>query len=205
MRSFLLLSVLFFTALGLRAQDTVVVEKDTTFKKADTIRKRPVYVNQGKIAGRRAAFRSMLVPGLGQIGNGLTVYRFAKVAGIYVGGTMLTLSYIENSRNYRLVLEELKFRAGSGGIPDPNGPFRGVQQIEGLNSAKDTFKRNTEIIIFSYIGLYLVNIIEAYIDARLKYFDVSDIAFKVSPGMIDTHAMYGFNQGVPGIKLTLKF
>jgi len=205
MRSFLLLSVLLFVALGLRAQETVVVEKDTTFQKADTIRKRPAYVNQGKIAGRRAAFRSMLVPGLGQIGNGLTVYRFAKVAGIYVGGTMLTLSYIENSKNYKLVLEELKYRAKSGGVPDPDGPFRAVQQIEGLNAAKDTFRRNTEVIIFSYVGLYLLNIIEAYIDARLKYFDVSDMAFRVSPGMIDAHTMYGFNQTVPGIKLTLKF
>lgn len=205
MRSFFLLSVLvFFTALSLKAQQPVSIKKDSTVQKTDTVKKRPAYINPGKVAGRKAIFRSMIVPGMGQIGNGVTVYRLAKVAGIYTGATLLTLSYIDNNKNYNIVLKELKYRAEHNGDPDPNG-FLQNRQPEGLILAKDTFRRNREVIVFSYVGLYLLNIIEAYIDARLKHFDVGDIAFKVNPGIIDTSTMYGLNQPVPGIKLTLKF
>jgi hypothetical protein len=208
MRNFFLLSALvFFTALSLKAQQPVSIKKDSTvqtIQKADTLKKRPVYINPGKVAGRRAAFRSMILPGMGQLGNGVTVYRLAKVAGIYTGATLLTLSYIENNNNYHLVLKELQYRAKNDGQPDPDGFLQSRQQ-DGLLLAKDTFRRNREVIVFSFVGLYLLNIVEAYIDARLKYFDVGDIAFKVSPGIIDANTMYGFNQQVPGIKLTLKF
>jgi hypothetical protein len=207
MRSFLLLSVLFFScAGGLRAQQPVKIKADSTITKpADTLRKkRPVYINPGKVAGRKAIFRSLIVPGMGQIGNGVTVYRLAKVAGVYTGATLLTISFIDNSKNYNLVLDELTYRAKNG-VPNPNGPLKG-RQDEGLILAKDTFRRNKEVIIFSYVGLYLLTAVEAYIDARLKYFDVDDIAFRVSPGLIDTSSpMYGYSQPVAGIKLTLKF
>jgi hypothetical protein len=205
MRNFLLLSVLvFFTALSLKAQQPVSIKKDSTLQRTDSLKKRPAYINPGKVAGRKAAFRSMILPGMGQIGNGVTVYRLAKVAGIYTGATLLTLSYIENSNNYSIVLKELQYRAEHNGDPDPNGFLQSRQQ-DGLILAKDTFRRNKEVIIFSFAGLYLLNIVEAYIDARLKYFDVGDIAFKVSPGIIDANTMYGFNQPAPGIKLTIKF
>lgn len=205
MRSLYLLPVLIFLmAFSLKAQQPVIVKKDSIIQKTDTVRKRPAYVNPGKVAGRKAAFRSMILPGMGQIGNGVTVYRLAKVAGIYTGATLLTLSYIENNKNYHLVLEELQYRSSHNGQPDPSGFLQNRQQ-DGLILAKDTFRRNREIIVFSFVGLYLLNVVEAYIDARLKYFDVGDIAFQVSPGLIDGSTMYGYNQPVPGIKFTLKF
>ncbi|HMI04411.1 MAG TPA: DUF5683 domain-containing protein [Pedobacter sp.] len=208
MRNFFLLSVLvFFSALSLKAQQPVSIKKDSTaqtIQKTDTLKKRPAYINPGKVAGKKAAFRSMILPGMGQLGNGVTVYRLAKVAGIYTGATLLTLSYIENNNNYKIVLKELEFRVLHPGERNPEGFLQDRQQ-DGLILAKDTFRRNREVIVFSFVGLYLLNVVEAYIDARLKYFDVGDIAFKVSPGIIDANTMYGFNQPVPGIKLTLKF
>jgi len=214
MRNFLFLCLLvFFSASDIRAQNPVEVKeqqpllpKDSIVQKTDTLKKkRPAYINPGKVAGKRAVFRSLIVPGLGQIGNGITVYRFAKVAGIYTGATLLTLSYIENNNNYKLVLEELEYRAAHNGNANPNGVLQN-RQDDGLILAKDTFRRNKEVIVFSFIGLYLLNAVDAYIDARLKYFDVGDIAFKVSPGMIATDApVYGYNQSLPGLKLTVKF
>lgn len=164
------------------------------------------YVNLGKIAGRRAAISSLMVPGLGQIRNGITVYRLAKVAGIYTGATLLTLSFIDNNKNYHLFYDELIYRRdpnNKGQTPSPGFPY--TTDMAGLITAKDTFRRNKEVIIFSFVGLYLLNVVEAYIDARLKYFDVGDVAFKVSPAVINTDMMYGFNQATPGIKLTLSF
>jgi len=211
----LLLSVLFLfvTALA-RAQETPVVKKDTLVIKAkpvvepvraqkvDTLKK-PAYVNLGKIAGRRAALSSLMLPGLGQIRNGVTVYRLAKVAGLYTGITLLTISFIDNSKNYKLFYDEIIYRRANNNEKSADFPYNNMDEA-GLITAKDLFRRNKEVIIFSYVGLYLLNVVEAYIDARLKYFNVDDIGMKISPGLINTDTMYGFNNVTPGIKLTIR-
>jgi len=218
----LLLSVLiFFAVQTVTAQEVLEIRRDTTVRPErpdsleatqtiDRVRRvettdsvKPKYVNQGKIAGRKAIFRSLMVPGLGQIGNGITVYRLAKVGGIYVGFTMLTLSYIENNRNYHIFLNDLIYLRNKG-VPNPDSPYNQVDEA-GLISAKDLFRRNREVVIFSLVGLYLMNAVEAYVDARLKYFNVDDVSMKLSPDLLNTNTMYGFNKVTPGIKLTLTF
>jgi hypothetical protein len=214
----LLLSVLFlFIAVSISAQENPVIKKDTLINKAkpviepvrpqkvDTLKK-PAYVNPGKIAGRRAVLSSLMLPGLGQIRNGVTVYRLAKVAGIYTGFTLLTISFIDNSKNYTLFYDEILYRRDpkNKGEASKDFPYKNMDE-QGLITAKDLFRRNKEVIIFSYIGLYLLNAVEAYIDARLKYFDVDDIGMKLSPGLINTEYMYGYNNVTPGVKLTIRF
>ena len=204
----LLLSVLFcFAACTIaKGQTDITVKRDTAGKttaKVDTLKY--TYVNVGKIEARKSAFRSMLVPGWGQISNGVTVYRLAKVAAIYTGATLLTLSFIENNRNYKIFLEELKYRQETG-RPKP-GIYETIT-TSGLTLAKDTYRRNREVIIFSFIALYGVNIVEAYIDARLKYFDVGeDLAFKISPGTVPVMGMYGYagnGYPAPALKISLR-
>ncbi|MHA4896889.1 DUF5683 domain-containing protein [Pedobacter sp. PWIIR3] len=180
-------------------RDTSIADTSRT-KKTDTLKAK--YINPGKIAGRRAAFRSAIVPGLGQIGNGVTVYRLAKVAGIYTGATLLTLSYIDNNKAYQAYKQELIDRNDNKGVVNPLSPYARIP-TEGLTSAKDNARRNREVVIFSLAGLYLLNIVEAYVDARLKYFDVGDVAFKVTPGIINGGSMYGNNSIAPGLKITL--
>ena len=198
--------ILLFVVFSAKAQDPIVLKKDSAAAKTakiDTLK--PVYVNPGKIAGRRAAIRSAIVPGMGQIGNGVTVYRIAKVAAIYTGATLLTLSYIDNNKQYHRYLKELQYRAENGDKPDPNGGFPN-NATDRLIIAKDTFARNKWVIIFSYGALYAVNIIEAYVDARLKYFDVGDdLSLKFSPSLnAGPQTMYGYHAIAPGLKLTLR-
>jgi hypothetical protein len=209
MSKILLLSVLLFlSSFVAKSQEVLVNKKDSTTlqpvaKKVDTLK--PKYVNPGKIAGRRAMIRSAMLPGLGQIRNGFTFYRGLKVAGIYTGATLLTLSYIDNNKSYHEVLDELEYRLANPG-QRRNLRYKSVEET-GMVSAKDLFKRNKQIIIFSFAGLYLLNVVEAYIDARLKYFDVGDVAVKFSPTVINmnTNTMYGLNTPAPGFKVTLRF
>ncbi|WP_316812511.1 DUF5683 domain-containing protein [Pedobacter heparinus] len=180
-------------------------KKDSTVlqtSKGDSIKP---YVNMGKVAGRRAAIRSAMLPGLGQIRNGFTFYRGLKVAGLYTGATLLTISYIDNSKKYDIFLDELQWRADHKDEPKPGSPYAN-SPTDRLTQAKDIYRRNKQVIIFSYVGLYLLNIVEAYIDARLANFDVGDVSrIKVSPDLINTNTLYGFNQATPGIKLSLTF
>lgn len=198
---FLLSALLFFSAFTGKAQQVTPLKKDSTTGKTAPVDSVKPYINVGKIAGRRAAIRSAMLPGLGQIRNGLTIYRGLKVAGIYTGATLLTISYIDNSKKYDIFVNELKYRAENGkanlyeNTPDDR-----------LIQAKDIYRRNKQVIIFSYVGLYLLNIIEAYIDARLANFDVGDVAgIKIRPDMINTGNIYGMNSAAPGIKIAISF
>lgn len=209
MSKFFLLSVLLFlSSFAAKSQEVLINKKDSTAlkpveKRVDTLK--PKYVNPGKIAGRRAMLRSAMLPGLGQVRNGFTFYRGLKVAGIYTGATLLTISFIDNNKSYHDVLDELNYRLEHSGQRQ-NPLYKSVEE-QGLVTAKDLYKRNKQIIIFSFVGLYILNVVEAYIDARLKYFDVGDVAVKFSPTMINmnTSTMYGLNTPTPGLKVTLSF
>ena len=204
----LILILLVFGTLVSKGQVKPVrpVKPDST--KLDTLKSsrmdtlKPKYINMGKIQGRRAAISSAIFPGLGQIRNGVTFYRLLKVAGIYTGGTLLTLSYIDNNKKYKDFLAEINYRDANDGNP-PVGSIYAGYPASGLISAKDNARRNREVVIFSLAGLYLLNIIEAYIDARLKYFDVGDVTFKVTPSLLNTGTMYGFSPVSPGLKITI--
>jgi hypothetical protein len=206
MSKFLSLAVcLFFATMVVKGQEPMPIKKDsTTAAKIDTLK--PVYINPGKVAGRRAAIRSAIIPGMGQIGNGVTVYRLAKVAAIYTGATLLTLSYIDNNREYHKYLTELQYRVNNGGKKTPGGELEPYEN-DVLVRAKDTYGRNRWVIIFSFGALYAVNIIEAYVDARLKYFDVGDdLSLKISPSLnMNSGTLYGYTAAAPGVKLTLRF
>ena len=220
MRAFLLSIVLCVAFTLVNAQNPATpIQQDTTAK-LDTIAP-PKYVNQGKIAGRKAVYRSLFFPGLGQMYNyglvvddvkagrtqgkriGQKIYLIGKIGAIYAGGTVLVMSFIDNNNNYKLFLRELQYRQLNR-QPDPdNGLER--YDVAGLTTAKNIYKRNREVVIISLLGLYGLNVLDAYVTARLKYFNVDEsLSFKISPTVINSNTMFGFNNFTPALKLTLK-
>lgn len=196
----LLLVFLCVTAFTVSGQEKIIVKGDSLKKIPDTAK----YVNLGKIAARKAIFRSMIIPGWGQVGNGLTVYRGIKVAAIYTGGTLLVISYFQNTKTYHLYLDELQYRVEHNDVAKP-GSSLSRATTSALTTAKDTYRRNREVVIFSLVGLYALNVVEAYVDARLKYFDVGDnLAIKVSPSVINSNTMYGYNSFAPALKIAFR-
>ncbi|WP_231463970.1 MULTISPECIES: DUF5683 domain-containing protein [unclassified Pedobacter] len=208
-----------------KATPIKAVPMDTVRKKADTVK----YVNPGKVAGRKAVFKSMLIPGWGQLYNNQLLkdklnakgektghfwqktYTLGKVGLIYGGFGALTLSYIESRKNYKIFLTEAQNRAFNNAQTDPalkrdlNTELSRYDDTNVLN-AQAIYKRNGQIVIFSYFALYGAQIIDAYVAARLNFFDVDDkLSFNVSPTLINNpNAMYGFNNA-PALKLSIKF
>jgi hypothetical protein len=197
---------LWLASLGVRAQQPITIKKDSTGKsvaRMDTLKSKSTYVNLGKIAAKKAIIRSLMIPGWGQYSNGLNLYRGIKIAAIYTGATMLTLSFIDNNKQYHIYLKELTDRQANDDRPVVGSPYFSIEDNTGIITAKDTYRRNKEVIILSMFALYGIQVVEAYVDARLKYFDINnDLTF--SPTIINSNSMYGFNANVPGIKLTLK-
>ena len=197
---------LLFVGLSVNAQEAVLMKKDSTgtkLVKVDTLKS--TYVNPGKIAGRKAIFRSMIIPGWGQYGNGINLYRGIKIAAIYTGGTILALSYISNNKQYNIYLKELRDRQANGDKPVIGSPYYNVSGTTGIAAAKDTYRRNKVVIVFSLVGVYALQMIEAYVDARLNYFDVGDdLGFRVTPSIINSNTMYGYQSFAPALKLRFR-
>ena len=51
-----------------------------------------------------------------------------------------------------------------------------------LKSKKDYYRRNRDLCIIGMVGLYLLSMVDAYVDASLSHFDISpDLSLRVSP------------------------
>ncbi len=221
MRVVLVLMIVFASFAVVKAQDPIVTKRiDTNKKQLDTL-EGPKYINEGKIAGKKAFHRSLIFPGLGQMYNyglvvkdiksgavstkriGQKIYILGKIGAIYAGGTLLVMSYSENRGLYKEVLSELQYRQDKK-VPNPDGRFSQYTNTDALNVAKNIYKRNSQVVLISLVGLYAINAIDAYVTTRLKYFNIEDtLTLKVSPSLINTNTMYGLN-AVPSLKLTIK-
>ncbi|MBO9674106.1 MAG: hypothetical protein J7577_11720 [Sphingobacteriaceae bacterium] len=222
----------FVNLASAQVKDTVLKPADTakiklSKSKLDTTAKKPMtrrdsvkakYVNPGKVAGRKAVFRSMIIPGWGQLYNiqilndgygtraGKSqvfqkLYTGGKIAAIYGGATALTLSLIDSRKNYKRFLTEAQYRENNPGKKSDLTQY----SDQGVLDGKSLYKRNSQIVYFSYGLLYAANIIDAYVAARLHFFNIDDnLSFRVMPSMINTDSMYGLNL-TPALKLSLTF
>lgn len=225
MRVLLLVSVSFFLTFTIvKAQENVTEKTLDSLPQKTVANKDTGYVNKGQIAGKKAIRRSLIFPGLGQIYNyGLVVddvksgyygdkrvlqkvYIIGKIGLIYGGGYLLASSYVDNNNKYKAFLKELQYRRANNDKPDPDGSLTQYADspTENLIIAKNIYKNNREVVLLSMAGLYLMNVVDAYVTARLKYHSVeNDLAYKITPTIINPDNMYGF-QPAPGLKLTLK-
>ena len=133
------------------------------------------------------------------------LYILGKTAAIYVGGTILVLSYLDNRAQYKDFLAELQYRQINSDQANPNGGL-GQYTTSGLTVAKNITNRNSQIVLLSLAGLYGLNVLDAYITARLKYFNIDEtLSLKIAPSIINNTTMYGYTTpAIPALKLTLK-
>ena len=73
---------------------------------------------------------------------------------------------------------------------------------------KDFYRRYRDLSIFCIAGVYLLSIVDAYVDAELSTFDISrDLSMKIAPGMISSSSVHNVNPlaGSPGISIQLNY
>lgn len=68
-------------------------------------------------------------------------------------------------------------------VSNPNS----VNNLEStLKRRKDYYRRYRDISVFAFIGVYLLSIIDAYVDAELSNFDITpDLSMRVEPTVIN--------------------
>ncbi|MCB0423016.1 MAG: hypothetical protein KDD13_00110 [Mangrovimonas sp.] len=117
------------------------------------------------LAPSRAAFYSAILPGLGQAYN----KKYWKIPIVYAALGTSMYFYIDNNNQYKRYRNAYKQRLA--GIEDE---FYGRVTDDGLRRAQTTLRRNKEISLLVTIGFYVLNIIDANVDAHLQQFNVDD-------------------------------
>lgn len=139
----------------------------------------------------RATWLSMLCPGLGQVYN-RRYWKLPIVVGAYMGliyatdwnNTMLrdyTRAYRDLTDNDPNTKSYMDFFA-------PNVSESSLNQswLESVfQSRKNFYRRNRDLCIAGMIGVYLLAIVDAYVDASLAHFDISpDLSIDWAPVII---------------------
>ena len=156
----------------------------------------------------RSVWLAMAFPGAGQIYN----RKYWKLPIVYGGFVGCAYALNWNNKMYK------DYSQAYLDIMDDDPNTKSYQDFLPLNSSiagqeerfkeifrkrKDVYRRQRDLSIFAFIGVYLLSIVDAYVDAELSDFDISnDIGLRVEPALFDNgHNKYNS----VGLQCSLKF
>lgn len=138
----------------------------------------------------RAVWMSALCPGLGQIYN----RRYWKLPiivagfmGLGYGTSWNNTQYQDYSNAYLDLMSGDPDRKSYMNFFPPNTDESSLDK-EWLKSVmknrKDYYRRNRDLCVICMVGVYLLSLLDAYVDAQLAHFDISpDLSMDWSPGL----------------------
>lgn len=169
----------------------IVVKSDTTPSIQDLNRK--IFIPNPT----KATWLAVVFPGGGQIYN----RKYWKLPIIYGGfaGCAYALSwngkmYKDYSQAYLDIMDSNPNTKSYEDLLPPNSSYNEEQLKSTLKKRKDMFRRYRDLSIFAFIGVYIISIIDAYVDAELSNFDISpDLSMKVEPAVIENNSQFRSN------------
>ena len=153
---------------------------------------------QQKHSPQKASIYSAVLPGLGQAYN----RKYWKIPVIYAGFGAIYYVTSENTREYRKFLEAYRYVANQDTVPI-NNDYVGRYNEQQLLSGKNHYRRNLEIGYIVAGILYILNIIDASVDAHLFYYDVGEnLSMRLEPAVLNDPLAA---RPVSGVSLTFRF
>lgn len=156
----------------------------------------------------KATWLALVIPGGGQIYN----RKYWKLPIFYGGFAGCAYALTWNSKMYKdystAYRDAMNGNMQSSSITDllpPGYKISETQLKELLRKRKDTYRRYRDLSIFAFIGVYLLSVIDAYVDAELSNFDITpDLSMKVEPAVIDNRINNSSNRSV-GLQCSFRF
>lgn len=172
--------------LELTASPDIKQEKDPTDSLSRELKRKQWVPNPTK-----ATWLALVIPGGGQIYN----RKYWKLPIVYGGFAGCAYALTWNGKMYKdyqaAYVDAVNEKWDSSSITDllPPGYIDRVshsQITETLRKRKDTYRRWRDLSIFAFIGVYLISVVDAYVDAELSNFDIGpDLSMKVEPTIIN--------------------
>ena len=159
----------------------------------------------------KATWLALVIPGGGQIYN----RKYWKLPIIYGGFAGCAYALTWNGKMYKDYMQAYKDAAlgnwDASSINDllPPGYIDRVsktQLTETLRKRKDTYRRYRDLSIFAFIGVYLISVIDAYVDAELSNFDITpDLSMRIEPAVINNQYSTGSSNKSVGLQCSFRF
>ena len=151
---------------------------------------------------KKATTLSMICPGAGQIYN-RSYWKTPIIVGAFA-----TMAYVidYNSRGYNRYRRAYQLRTdGNDNTVDEFANQSWVTE-DYLKTLKNNFRRNRDLCIIIAAGLYILNVIDAHVDANLKDYDISDdLAFTVEPTLMQYYTRNNTPANGLGLSFKLRF
>ena len=142
------------------------------------------------LAPAKAAFYSGVLPGLGQAYN----KKYWKIPIVYGGIAAGVYFYQRNTEDYNRFRDAYKRRLA--GYQDDE--FQGVSDAR-LRDAQKTAGRNRDVSLAMAIGVYLLNILDANVDAHILRYNLNE-DLSLRPKF---HYQSGFRPSTYGLSLNI--
>ena len=192
-----------------RFADSISVVVDTTVLHKEMVDKWSTWRPDPK----RALWLALVIPGGGQIYN----RKYWKLPIVYGGfiGCLYAMNW--NNTMYKDYSQAyLDLMDNDPGTQSYNQFLHLGMQITSANEdrykdifkkRKDKFRRWRDLSFFVMVGVYALSIIDAYVDAELSVFDISDdLSLRVEPTIINNHSSGNpFDAASVGLQCSLNF
>jgi len=171
-RTSLVLLFVFIVSFKLTAQEKEIVQDTTTYSEAYKL-------DSAYHSPRKASFLA-IIPGLGQVYN----KKYWKVPIVYVGFGTLAFFIDFNQKGY------LKWKQAYIDFPDYDLEYDFPLTLEQIDRTKNSYKRYRDLSIIGTAGFYILQILDATVDAYLFDWNISeDLSMKIEPAIIQSPSL----------------
>src|SRR6266487_5961129 len=186
-RSSLIFIFFFFLSFFLLNSSACLAQQVDTLKAKDSIPIEKVdSLIKAQHSPRKAAIRSAIIPGWGQVYN----KKYWKVPIVYAALGITGYIFLDNIKTYK----DLKFSYAAkykASLPPPANDSTDYFKIdsryqpislEALRQGRNQFRQYVDYSAVFFIIFWGLNIVDAVVDAHLKAFDISpDLSLKIKP------------------------
>lgn len=162
----------------------------------------------------KALWLSLVLPGAGQIYN-RKYWKLPIIYGGFLGCayalTWNQMMYRDYSQAYLDIMDDDPNTKSYLDMLPPRYDITGrEEQFKKIfKRKKDFYRRYRDLSAFCFIGVYLLSVVDAYVDAQLSEFDISpDLSMKVEPAVIGTPKLMGgtiTGRAAYGVGCSLRF
>ena len=139
---------------------------------------------------QRALWLSLVLPGAGQIYN-RKYWKLPIIYGGFLGCTYALLwnqqMYMDYSQAYLDIMDDDPNTDSYLDMLPPRYDITGQEERfkKIFKNKKDHFRRWRDLSAFCFAGVYLLSVVDAYVDAQLSVFDITpDLSLRLEPAVI---------------------
>ena len=169
---------------------------------------RPKFVPDPK----RALWLSLILPGAGQIYN----RKYWKLPILYGGFLGCAYALIWNQQMYRDysqayldIMDDDPRTCSYLDMLPPRYDITGKEeQFKNVfKRKKDFYRRYRDLSAFCFVGVYILSVIDAYVDAQLSAFDITpDLSMRIAPTVLGSSPTFGSRSSTAyGVGCSLNF